>query len=363
MLFRIKIARDVFFKKTTILYISFALICPIFCGQPINKVLIIGIDGCRVDALLEAETPTIDSLRKHGIFTPTCWQLGKTKSGPGWSSMLTGVWDPKHKVHNNRFSNHAFNDYPFFPRLLREKNAAVKSTIVMNWKALQKPAALYGWNQSIAVSSDEEGKNTLVELLKNENSDVLMVHFNDVDFTGHLSGFELDNPKYLEAIERVDHKIGEILGVLRSRPNYAKENWLILLSSDHGGTGRSHSRSTVQERKVWWLASAPFLPVLEITSSDPGSYYYPELPIRTHQINYCPTTVDLAVTAIDHVLNGFPYEDYVRWGLDGKSWLNLDLAKWSNEWNKVEIEMDENQLQWRNYIGKNVQLKELIQKP
>lgn len=49
-----------------------------------RKVLILGIDGCRVDALLKANTPTLDSLRQHGIFCSTSWHLGKTKSGPGW---------------------------------------------------------------------------------------------------------------------------------------------------------------------------------------------------------------------------------------------------------------------------------------
>ncbi|MHC4743051.1 MAG: hypothetical protein ACYS8Z_14135, partial [Planctomycetota bacterium] len=61
--------------------------------------LIIGIDGCRPDALIAADTPNLDSLMAGGSWTMDAFSGGilgtstqqATSSGPAWSSILTGV--------------------------------------------------------------------------------------------------------------------------------------------------------------------------------------------------------------------------------------------------------------------------------
>lgn len=64
--------------------------------EPIRKVLFIGIDGLRTDALQAANTPGMDSLVQHAY---VCWNTDRgpyTVSVPGWSSILHGVWSSKH---------------------------------------------------------------------------------------------------------------------------------------------------------------------------------------------------------------------------------------------------------------------------
>ncbi|MCY1383773.1 hypothetical protein D9M69_719310 [compost metagenome] len=39
-----------------------------------------------------------------------------------------------------------------------------------------------------------------------------------------------------------------MLTALTSRPNYANEEWLIVVTSDHGGIGSSHGGQTAAER-------------------------------------------------------------------------------------------------------------------
>lgn len=80
-----------------------------FSAEPSKKVLIIGIDGCRFDALQSADTPQLDQLIADGCYDPDCHIVGEryqgndTISGPGWSSILTGVWADKHGVNDNTF--------------------------------------------------------------------------------------------------------------------------------------------------------------------------------------------------------------------------------------------------------------------
>ncbi len=295
-------------------------------GQKTKKVLIIGIDGCRSDALIQAHTPTLDSLISIGFFSSSSWHLGKTKSGPGWSSMLTGVWDAQHRVHNNRFSGHQFKTHPFFPSYLKAIDSSVQSAIIISWKSLERIAPKYGWEYSFGASNDEECLQKTIRCLSNQDPSITMVHFNDVDHTGHLTGFELNNPKYIQAIEGVDEKIKRLIQYLHSRPNFSNEDWLILSSTDHGGTGHGHSNSSDNERKIWWLGVNPSLPKGQVVSEDPGSYFYPALPFNP-AISSGPYIVDIAATALDFLM---PINREIPRTLQGKSWLIKPLTNAKN---------------------------------
>ena len=60
-----------------------------------RKVLMIGIDGCRSDALSQALTPNIDSIIAHGAYSLQAQTGNYTVSGAGWSNTFTGVWENK----------------------------------------------------------------------------------------------------------------------------------------------------------------------------------------------------------------------------------------------------------------------------
>ena len=302
----------------------FLLIKASFCQC---KVLIIGIDGCRSDALEKANTPNLDSLREHGISSLTSWQLGKTKSGPGWSSMLTGVWDEKHNVSNNRFSNHNFENYPFLPSYLKRLDASKSSALVVGWKGLFQISKNKCWDKCIKGKNDNDCQAQILKLVCEMNYDLNMVHFNDVDFAGHTTGFELNNAKYIKAIEEVDLKIGELLKAIKNRPNAKNENWLILSSTDHGGRGKHHSGNSIEERKIWWIASSKDLQKMEIVANDPGSYFYENMSIDSSIINFYPSIVDITATAINHVFPNLTNKDFQAWGIDGRSWLNFNIEK------------------------------------
>jgi predicted AlkP superfamily phosphohydrolase/phosphomutase len=86
----------------------------------VRKVLFVGIDGVRTDALQTARTPHLDGLRRRGAFAYDTQILGEryrlndTISAPGWSSILTGVWADKHGVHDSRFEGRTLNSIPTF---------------------------------------------------------------------------------------------------------------------------------------------------------------------------------------------------------------------------------------------------------
>src|SRR3989338_11062228 len=80
--------------------------------QGLDKVLLIGVDGLRPDALLQAATPNIDSLIAEGAYSVEARTGLHTLSGPGWSNILTGVWENKHGVKDNLFKEANYAQYP-----------------------------------------------------------------------------------------------------------------------------------------------------------------------------------------------------------------------------------------------------------
>ena len=83
-----------------------------------NKVLIVGIDGCRADALLAAATPNIDKLWQDGAFSFHVRTDPITTSGPCWTSLLTGVWHAKHRILDESYATPPAFPH-FFQRLHR----------------------------------------------------------------------------------------------------------------------------------------------------------------------------------------------------------------------------------------------------
>ena len=70
----------------------------VLLSQNVKKVLVIGVDGCRSDALAVASTPNMDELIASGIYSPDALNDDITISGPGWSAILCDVWSEKHLV-------------------------------------------------------------------------------------------------------------------------------------------------------------------------------------------------------------------------------------------------------------------------
>lgn len=223
-----------------------------------KKVLIIGIDGCRPDALTQAETPNLDSLIANGIFTDECQILGErytgnnTISGPGWSSILIGVWADKHGVDDNEFTDPNYDEYPHFFQRLKEARPAAVTISIADWEPITSKIVK---SADVATHSvDAEPKNgtnphpendvvvtqDAVEQLKTADPDAMFVYLGQVDETGHRYGFHPRVKRYMDAIERVDVHVGEILAALASRENAQQEDWLILVTSDHGGRGTGH---------------------------------------------------------------------------------------------------------------------------
>ena len=120
---------------------SIVLLCGLIvnaCDGPTlrKKVLIIGIDGVRSDILARASTPNIDRLAAAGLYSGNAQTRMPTVSGPGWSSMLIGVWSDKHGVLGNDFSDNRYGEYPDVLSRLEMVAPSTNTLAVVDWPPL-----------------------------------------------------------------------------------------------------------------------------------------------------------------------------------------------------------------------------------
>jgi len=237
------------------LILIFSLFFTTLWSQDLKKVLIIGIDGCRSDALEIASTPTIDSLINEGIFSPDALNDDITMSGPGWSANLCGVWSNKHQVTNNDFSSNNYDQYPPFISYVEEFNSTLNTASICHWDPINDFIISDHADYKLNLSSDADVSSQASLYITQNDPDVIFLHFDDVDHAGHASGFSPTEPEYIIAIENVDALITPIIQAIETRPNYDNEDWLILVTTDHGGINTSHGGNSMQEQNIFFIAS------------------------------------------------------------------------------------------------------------
>jgi predicted AlkP superfamily pyrophosphatase or phosphodiesterase len=281
-----------------------SLLPAVAAGQsPDARVLVIGIDGVRVDMLARADTPTLDSLAAVGFFSDEAKTRVRTVSGPGWSSMLTGVHTAKHGVDSNDFSGNRYAAWPDFLTRLEIERPELGTFAVLDWPPLgttDSGGPLISDAIDVKLNFDGEtdgygpadSASVVAASAHLASADVHagFVYLGDPDVVSHDT--DSFSPEYRASIERADAQVATLLNALRSRPGYAAENWLVLVSTDHGrNDAGGHGGKSPSETTIFFLAAGPAV--------SPGRTDCP------------PEIVDVAATALAHL-------GIVADGLDGK---------------------------------------------
>jgi predicted AlkP superfamily pyrophosphatase or phosphodiesterase len=255
------------------------------------------LDGVRVDILAQANTPNIDDLAEAGLFSDQAWTGEETVSGPGWSSMVIGVWADKHGVHNNDFTENSYGQYPDFLTRLEQVDSTFNTFAVLDWPPLGErvdggPLFSDAIDVKVTFDGEEMGYDVAdslsvlaaVDHLTNADPDAAFVYLGYIDIVGHDTS-SLD-PLYLAAIEAADVQVGQLISAVRARASYQNENWLILMSTDHGRSDNGgHGGQSLEERTIFYLANG------SSPGGSPASVDQPDGPF----------IVDVAVTALDHL--------------------------------------------------------------
>ncbi|MGT2425741.1 alkaline phosphatase family protein [Amnibacterium kyonggiense] len=212
--------------------------------------LLVGIDGLRLDLATEDRAPHLHGLIARGELTRMTMPA-PTISGPGWATLLTGASHAEHGVVDNTFVGSRLAAIPdllsraFFADPARTTFAAAA------WPPLVDPAGVgpvihtrdeqrraerhrvvvrdgetYGYR-----TTDAEIADFAVAGLFAAGPDASFVYWSGVDEAGHVHGAV--GAEYAAAITRTDAHLGRLLQVVEHRAS-AGERWLVAVTTDHG---------------------------------------------------------------------------------------------------------------------------------
>lgn len=229
---------------------SAAVIKPV---AAVDRAIIISADGMRPDVMLRARTPNIRRLMETGTFTMWARTVPQSITLPSHTSMLTGVTPERHRVLWN--SDLPEPIYPQVPTIFEVAKHAGLTTAMVTGKSkfsmLSRPRSV-DWER-VDSATDKEVGTRAAAVLRLHKPNVLVIHFPGADGAGHGKGW--GSPEQIEAIEIIDQEIGLLLESLASQG--LAESTVVILSSDHGGAGKSHGPNDPRSRHIPWILRGP----------------------------------------------------------------------------------------------------------
>ena len=248
-----------------------------------KKVLFIIADGIPAIELEKANKPAFDAIINKGAYLP-CYVGGEkggvsespTISAVGYNSLLTGTWTNKHGVVDNAIKNPNYN-YPTIFKVFKEAYPNKKIGVFSTWldnrtklvgdglaqtnylqvdyhrdgyelDTLQFPHDKKAWYIHLI---DEKVVAEASHVIKDSAPDMSWVYLEYTDDMGHKYG---KSPELDTAISMLDKQIGSIMKAVNFREINFNEEWLVIITTDHGRdaqTGKDHGGQSDSERNTW----------------------------------------------------------------------------------------------------------------
>jgi predicted AlkP superfamily pyrophosphatase or phosphodiesterase len=243
---------------------SWALACtePI-PEQPIEHIVVIGVDAMSPDGIRGANTPSIDALIATGSHSFAARAVMPTTSAPNWASMLMGVPPDLHGIVEKKWS----------PRAVRQQShcgtdpGALPTNLFRVIRAQRPDAdlvALYEWagiGQMLQQSDcrkqqtnyPERTVQAAIDEIRETAPLLSFIQFVHVDNLGHRFGH--GSQKYYEGVELADEMIGRVLTALDDAG--IRERTVVLVTADHGGVGKGHGGDSPEEILIPWIIAGP----------------------------------------------------------------------------------------------------------
>lgn len=223
---------------------------------PGNKhVLVIGLDGLRGDAIQCSgcvATPAMSALIAGGAFHSNVLAGGSqsTFSGPGWATVFTGFWSDQHGVTSNDPLLKVQRPHVFDRIKLAYPSATVG--VVGDWFNITHNLAptMPDYKRMNSEKDSTEASNTVIGWLNQAYAPTAIFYYlHNVDI--HAANYDPFNAYYKSKIAAEDAQIKRVLDALTARPNYVNEEWLIVVTSDHGGRLTGHGGQSAEERRTF----------------------------------------------------------------------------------------------------------------
>ena len=304
-------------RSAWLLILAFALIQQQSIAQKAKKTVFIIVDGIPADVIEKQATPNLHNIAKAGGYTRSyvggvkgTYSQTPTISAVGYNSLLTGTWVNKHNVVDNDIAEPNYH-YPTVFRLFKEAYPQKKIAVFSSWednrtKLVGDDLAATGNNKvdyhfdglehdttnyphdkrrDYMSNIDESVSQHAAQSIKTEAPDLSWVYLEYTDDMGHMHG---DSKEFYHAVELEDKRVGYIWDAITYREKNFNEDWLIIVTTDHGRTadnGKNHGGQSDRERSSWMFTNAKNLneeftaPQASIVDIAPSVIRFMDIPV------------------------------------------------------------------------------------
>lgn len=248
-----------------------------------KKTVFVIVDGIPADVIERVKTPNIDAISAVGGYARASMG-GKVKgatqtptiSAVCYNSLITGTWVNKHNVWGNGIKEPNYNYWNIF-RIAENQKRKVETAIYSTW--LDNRTKLVGDGLQAAgnihidrsldgleldktnypaeehnmqiFKIDEVISKAAAEGIKKNAPDLTWVYLQYTDDAGHHFG---NGTKFDSYVEAADKQVGRIWDAVKEREKKTKEEWMIVVVTDHGrdDSGYGHGGQNDRERSIWF---------------------------------------------------------------------------------------------------------------
>ena len=275
-------------KHSWLLLLAFAAIQQQSFAQKTRKTVFIIVDGIPADVVEKQSTPNLHEIAKEGGYTRSyvgglkdMYSQTPTISAVGYNSLLTGTWVNKHNVWDNDIAEPNYH-YPTVFRLFKEAYPQKKIAVYSSWEdnrtklvgdnmaatgnikvdyhydGLENDTVTYPHDKAREYMSniDESVSQHAAQSIKTNAPNPSWVYLEYTDDMGHMHG---DSKEFYHAVELADKRVGYIWDAIKYREKNFNEDWLIVVTTDHGRTaenGKNHGGQSERERDSWMFTNA-----------------------------------------------------------------------------------------------------------
>ena len=208
-------------------------------AAPLKNVMIISIDALHPAALNTHTTPVIHREMQQGAYTLDGWSTNPPKTLISHTAMFTGLrpdesgklenqWQPGEPTIDRQtiFNSAKYNGFQTGYFYSKQKLGFLVNDAV----------EVHRWSQENAIDLAEA-------FVKKPGRHFVFLHVSGLDFVGPEYGWQ--SAEYMEELSYIDEFLTPLIRLVKEQKNY-----LIIITSDHGGHDKIHGSQHPDDYKL-----------------------------------------------------------------------------------------------------------------